>query len=60
MKKLRRLRVYEKGGPSVFKNFQFISQLFDCALHYMSHNNCLMVCSIFSTMLRSTEIIVAT
>ena len=33
VKKLRKLRVYEKGGPSVFKKFQFINQLFDCALH---------------------------
>ena len=23
----------EKGGPSIFKKFQFINQLFDCALH---------------------------
>ena len=36
VKKLRRLRVYEKGDPSVFKNFQFISQLFYRALYYMS------------------------
>ena len=27
VKKLRRLRVYEKGGSSVFKIFLFISQL---------------------------------
>ena len=30
--KLRRLRVYEKGGSSVVKNFLFIRQLLDLAL----------------------------
>ena len=33
VKKLRRLKVYGKGGPSVLKKFQFKSQWFDCALH---------------------------
>ena len=33
LKKLRRLIFYEKGGFLVLKNFQFISQLFYCALH---------------------------
>ena len=33
VKKLRRVSVYEKGGYSVFKKFQFISQLIHCVLH---------------------------
>ena len=31
--------VYEKGGPSVFKNFQFISQLFYCVFIIYQDNN---------------------
>ena len=33
VKKLRRVRVYEKGGYSFFKKFPFISQLIHCVLH---------------------------
>ena len=50
--KLRRLRVYEKSGSSVFKNFLFISQLVDLALHLMSRQHCPRVCFIINALSR--------
>ena len=46
--KLRRLRVYEKGGSLVFKKFLFISQLVDLALQLMSRQHCSRVCFIIN------------
>ena len=58
-KKFRRLRVYEKSGSSVFKNFLFISLLVDLTLHLMSQQHCPRVCFIINALSRQTKIIIA-
>ena len=59
-KKLRRLRVYEKGGSSILKFFLFISHHVDLALHLMSQQHCSRVCFIINALSRQTKIVVAT
>ena len=54
--KLRRLRVYEKGGSSVFKIFLFISQLVCLALHLMLRQHCPRVCFIINALSRHKKI----
>ena len=59
-KKLRRLRVYEKCGSLIFKNFLFISQLVDLSLYLMLRQHCPRVCFIINALSRQTKIVVAT
>ena len=59
--KLRRLRVYEKGGSSILKKkILFIIQLVGLTLHLMSRQHCPRVCFIINALLRQTKIVVVT